>query len=146
MEKLTQNWLTVQCQAIEGISSALFLTLDPTLTSFHPAAQYPIHSKTPDELLPIARITLEKGRKTISAQVKDKASSDRSFDYIAIPIALKNQLVAVIAIKMAHRPEEQRNAVLKIIKTGLQSLALPNMANQPPGILPRGRQADRGMS
>ena len=132
MEKLTQNWLTVQCQAIEGISSALFLTLDPKLAAFRPAAQYPLHSKQPAELIPIARITLKQRRKTINTEVKETGSSDRCFDYVAIPISLKNQLIAVIAMKIAHRSEGQRNAVLNGIKTGLKSLTFPTLANKPP--------------
>ncbi len=146
MENPAQNWLDVQCKAIEGLCSAILLTIDSTKKSFQTAARRPIDSKESTELVPIARIALEQRREAINTHVKDTESSDRFFDYLALPILLNNKLIAVVAIKMAHRSEEKQNEVSDLIKAGLKSFARPKIAKKPPGLLRRGRQAYRGMS
>ena len=132
MENLNQNWLDVQYEAIEGIRSAILLTVDPIQKSFRTTARCPIDSKESAELIPIAQIALKQRHRTINSGVKETELNDSCFDYLALPIVLNDQLIAVVAVKMIHGSEEEQNQVANTLEASSKSLALSGTANKPP--------------
>ncbi len=130
MANLAQGWLDIQCQTIDGISSAVLLLNDADSGSFLPVAQSPESNKESAELIPIAQTALEQRQATVNASVGDKETIDDAFDYVALPIFSNSALIGVIAVKMLHRAEDKQKEVTQNLETGLKWLALAQLQQQ----------------
>lgn len=130
MANLAQGWLDIQCQTIDGISSAVLLLNDAESGSFVPVAQSPQSDTESAELMPIARKALDQRQATVNASIGDPEILDHSFDYVALPIFSNSTLIGVIAVKMVHRPEDKQKEVTQNLETGLKWLALAQLQQQ----------------
>ena len=130
MPNLAQGWLDIQCQTIDGISSAVLLLNDTESGSFVPVAQSPESNKESAELIPIARKALDQRKATVNANIGNRETKDDAFDYVALPIFSDSTLIGVIAVKMLHRAEDKQREVTQNLEIGLKWLALAQLQQQ----------------
>lgn len=124
MKHFAQNWLDIQCLSIPDISSALFLLSDANKKSLQPAAQWPLNSQDPLELVAISKLALESKEDVINSKVSN-TNGEQVFDYIASPIYIDQQLIGVVAVKTAHHDSELQQQIQYTLSIGKQWLSLP---------------------
>jgi len=124
LKHFAQNWLDIQCQSIPDISSALFLLADSSQQNLKPAAQWPLHSQYPLELVAIAKRAIDDKADVINSKVS-RDDDHEMFDYMASPIYIDQQLIGVIAVKTSHHHKQQQKQILHSLSVGKQWLALP---------------------
>jgi RND family efflux transporter MFP subunit len=132
LKDFAQNWLDIQCQSIEGVNSALFLLSDTAIKGLRPAAQWPQNSKEPLELVAIARMTIKSKKHVINSNISSAAGNALTFDYIALPIYIENQLLGIVAVKTTHHDALIQQKILQALQVGSKWLAMPQAetANQ----------------
>lgn len=129
MKHFAQNWLTLQCQSIADISSALFLLSDASQKSLKPAAQWPADGRSPLELVAIAKLAIDKKGDVINSKLISD-SDGQTFDYMASPIYIQQKLLGVVAVKTAHHNEQQQQQILHALDVGKNWLSLPDADNE----------------
>jgi len=124
LKHFAQNWLDIQCHSIPDISSALFLLAGAGQNNLKPAAQWPLGSQRPLELVAIAKQAIDNKEDIVNSKVSNEGSNEL-FDYMASPIYIEQQLIGVIAVKTAHHQSQQQKQILHALSVGKQWLALP---------------------
>ena len=124
MKNFAQNWLDIQCQSIEGLSSALFLLTDVDKTSLKPAAQWPLDSKEPMELVTVSRLAVKNHDNVINSNISIATAENQTFDYLASPIYIDKQLLGIIAVKTTHHDGQKQQQILHALTVGSKWLAM----------------------
>jgi hypothetical protein len=124
LKNFAQNWLDIQCQSIEGLSSALFLLTDTDKTSLKPAAQWPLDSKEPMELVTVSRLAVKNHDNVINSNISIATAENQTFDYLASPIYIDKQLLGIIAVKTTHHDEQKQQQILHALTVGTKWLAM----------------------
>lgn len=133
MKNFAQNWLNIQCQSIEGLSCALFLLTDSEHKGLTRAAQWPFGSKEPLELAAVSRVAIKKRDVAINLNVNCDKTKKQTYDYLATPLFLNNELLGIIAVKTTHNDKKTQNKILYTLAIGAKWLTLPQENNQPKG-------------
>ena len=131
MKNFAQNWLDIQCQSIEGLSSALFLLTDAEKKSLTPAAQWPLGNKEPMELVAVSRLAVKRRENVVNSNISNDTVEKQAFDYLASPLFVSKQLFGVIAVKTTHHNEQNQQKILHAIRVGSKWMAMPQSTNEP---------------
>jgi RND family efflux transporter MFP subunit len=131
MKNFAQNWLDIQCQSIEGLCSALFLLTDADKTSLKPAAQWPVDSKEPMELVAVSMLAVKSRDNVVNSNIRDETTEKQTFDYLASPIFINKQLLGIIAVKTTHHDEQKQQKILHAITVGTKWLGMTQSTDEP---------------
>ena len=121
MKNFAQNWLDIQCKTIDGICSALFLLSDKQIKSLHPAAQWPVDSQEPLELIAISKQAVKRNKNVLNANISN-SKLQKAFDYYAAPIIVDQQLIGTIAVKTASQTKDKQQQILAGLDMGAKWL------------------------
>lgn len=130
MKNFAQNWLNIQVQSIDGLCSALFLLLNIDQKGLKKAAQWPVESTEPLELVAISKLALERQESVINANIAQTTAEKQTFDYLACPIIIEQQLIGIVCVKTRHHDEQNQKKILHALTVGARWLAMPHLAKQ----------------
>ena len=132
MKNFAQNWLDIQSKSIDGLCSALFLLLDPEKKGLKPAAQWPLDSVEPLELVAISKLAVQRRESVINTNISQETKDNQTFDYLASPIYIDKQFLGIIAVKTTHHDEQQQQKILHALTVGTKWLAMPQTTDETP--------------
>lgn len=132
MKNFAQNWLDIQSQSIKGLCSALFLLLDPEKKGLKPAAQWPLDSAEPLELVAISKLAVQRRESVINSNISHETTDKQTFDYLASPIYIDKQFLGIVAVKTTHHDEQKQQKILHALTVGTKWLAMPHSTNEAP--------------
>ena len=132
MKNFAQNWLDIQSQSIEGLCSALFLLLDPEKQGLKPAAQWPLDSDEPLELVAISKLAVQRRESVINSNISHEKTDKQTFDYLATPVFIDKQFLGIVAVKTTHHDEQKQQKILHALTVGTKWLAMPQSTDEAP--------------
>jgi len=124
LETLAKSWLTLQCQMIPNVMTAV-TAFDVTAdAAFDPSACWPAGSPATPELLEVARLAVTRGSPVVRDQATGEPQPDGPHLGIACPLLHDGRLFGVVAVQTAALPEPQRQVVLQLLQWGAAWLEL----------------------
>lgn len=118
IEALTQPWLTQQCRIIQGVTRGVVMLGVPDADTMAPVACWPAGSSASPGLLATARAAMEQRRGIVNSNDNAAASGTDCIDTIACPLTVRNQVIGIVALEVASRPDTQQRAVMQLLKWG----------------------------
>lgn len=119
MDDLTQNWLTLQCKMISGVTRAIVLLRAGEANALQLVAFYPERLDDAGELQTAAQQAISARRGTIQPPTANTAEGETPLEYAALPIFLNEQLVGAISLEVTRRPAAQQQAMLQVLQWGI---------------------------
>jgi RND family efflux transporter MFP subunit len=90
----------------------------PDADSLAPVACWPAGSSASDGLLATARTAMEQRRGIVNSNGDATTSGAERIDTIACPLTISNQVIGIVALEVASRPEDQQRAVMQLLRWG----------------------------
>ena len=122
MDKNIQAWLTILCKVIPKVHSAIFAISHEENGQVRSLAKWPENLSDHDHLSGLAKHAIKKNNRLCLPQAQ--SVDGETFDFFALPIPIKPELSAVLAIKTQHLPEAKHKALFQSLKRNAQWLRL----------------------
>lgn len=120
-----QTWLTIQCESIPTACAGLFLLVADDRKKMDIAARWPEDSQEPLECLAVCRLAIKQHHSVVTENASSPLRPEGTFDYIAWPIYVDQQLVAVAAVKIVSDGKAKIDTTFKALEIGARWLSLP---------------------
>lgn len=120
----TQHWLTILCQAINGVHSALFILLNGDNQSVQVTAKWPADMTDVNDFAEIIKYAINKNEPLSIVNVQEPSKGH--YDFFVQPVLFQTELLGTILVKVNHTPKEHHDATFKTLQQGVRWLELAN--------------------
>jgi multidrug resistance efflux pump len=121
-KNFSQHWLEILCSIIPEANSAMFMMLDTHNKEIRPLAKWPPDLKQYGDFTPIVKYALKKQKQVCIPNIPSK--DKKPFDFYALPVYLKTELLGVIVLKVHPLPSSNRTEIFNSLQLGAQWLQL----------------------
>lgn len=118
MEDLAQSWLARQCRIIQGVSSGVVMFAVPEQDALAAVACWPAGNTASAGLQAAARTALNSRRGVINHRQGSADGGTGPVDIVACPLLVREQVIGIVALEIASRPDSGQRAVMQLLKWG----------------------------
>ena len=121
MNEFINTWLDLQCRMIAGASRGV-LFLGAHASGAHKAvAHWPDTREVAPQILAIAKDAFSRREAVIQSGIR---TNEKPHDLIAFPLRMNGNALAVLAVELTPRNEQQQRAVIQLLQWGTAWLQL----------------------
>lgn len=116
--ELSQQWLSWQCQMIAGNLQGLLFSLSEDMPHLRSVARWPETGDDESKLTDLCIQAVDRAAPRVLPFQPQGHDSGRACDLIAVPLLIKQRIIAVVGLVLTPRSEAQRSAVIQLLQWG----------------------------
>jgi len=126
---IAQQWLSIICQPMQELNSAVLLTLDGDNKHYAPLAKWPIDLQNLNDFIPVFQFAQKTNNQACIENIQGSQTSPS--DYLALPLAIPGQAFCAIMLNINHTTPARHNEIFQLLRQALPSLNLTSANHQP---------------